>query len=84
LNTGEHLPDVIRGAAGGVSWGHADGEVYYSTQDESHRSNKVWRHAMGTAQSEDDCVFVEDDELFRCVRVLYKRTVFHPSPGFNT
>ena len=64
LKTGVHLPDVIKGTAGGVSWGAGDAEVYYSTQDDAHRSDKVWRHAMGTPQSSDVCVLKEDDELF--------------------
>jgi protease II len=43
---GQHLPDVIKGTADGVSWGCGDGEVYYSTQDDAHRPDKVWRHAL--------------------------------------
>lgn len=64
LRTGEHLPDVIKGTAGGVSWGFGDEEVYYSTQDSAHRPDKVWRHAIGTPQSADVCVLTEDNELF--------------------
>lgn len=66
LKTGEDLPDVVKGTAGAVSWGCGDAEVYYSTQDDAHRPDKVWRHALGTPQEEDACVLVEDDELF-CV-----------------
>ena len=66
LRTGKHLPDVIESTAGGVSWGHGDDEVYYSTQDDAHRPDKVWRHTLGTPQSSDACVLSEDDELF-CV-----------------
>ena len=69
LVTGEDLPDVIKGTAGGVSWGHCDAstghrEVYYSTQDDAHRPDKVWRHVIGTDQSADTCVLHEPDELF--------------------
>ena len=69
LVTGEDMPDVIKGTAGGVSWGHCDAstghrEVYYSTQDDAHRPDKVWRHVIGTDQSADTCVLHEPDELF--------------------
>ena len=66
LRTGKDLPDVITSTAGSVSWGHGDDEVYYSTQDDAHRPDKVWRHALGTSQSADVCLLTEDDELF-CV-----------------
>ena len=49
-----------------MSWGCGDAEVYYSTQDDAHRPDKVWRHALGTPQSADVCVLTEPDELF-CV-----------------
>lgn len=64
LRSGKHLPDVIAGTAGSVSWGCGNTEVYYSTQDDAHRPNKVWRHTLGTPQSADECVLTEDDELF--------------------
>ena len=69
LDTGAELPDVIKGTAGSVSWGHCDAstkyrEVYYSTQDDAHRPDKVWRHVIGTDQSKDVCVLHEPDELF--------------------
>jgi oligopeptidase B len=69
LDTGADLPDVIKGTAGSVSWGHCDAstkyrEVYYSTQDDAHRPDKVWRHVIGTDQSKDVCVLHEPDELF--------------------
>ena len=65
LNTNELLDDVLEGCAGGVSWGGGvNREVYYSTMDDAHRPDKVWRHTMGTPQSSDVCVLEEPDELF--------------------
>ena len=69
LVTGAELPDVIEGTAGSVSWGHCDAsreyrEVYYSTQDDAHRPDKVWCHVIGTDQLKDVCVLHEPDELF--------------------
>ena len=76
LNTNEPLPDVLTNTAGAVSWGgvfktprEGGGEekrmtVYYSTQDEAHRCDKVWCHVLGTPQSLDVLVYHETDELF--------------------
>ena len=59
------MDDVLEGCAGGVSWGGGvNREVYYSTMDDAHRPDKVWRHTMGTPQSSDVCVLEEPDELF--------------------
>ena len=34
--------------------------LYYTTVDESWRSDKVWRHRLGTAQADDELVHHED------------------------
>ena len=72
LETGERLPDVLENTAGAVSWGARDAasgawnEVYYSTQDDAHRPDKVWRHTLGADPKDDALILVEEDELF-CV-----------------
>jgi oligopeptidase B len=64
LGARELLPDVIEGVLGGVTWDRAGENVYYSTVDESWRADKIWRHALGTAQAEDELVHHETDERF--------------------
>ncbi|HEY0888081.1 MAG TPA: S9 family peptidase [Nocardioides sp.] len=64
LTTGELLSDVIEGVMGGVTWDRDGTSFYYSTVDESWRPDKVWRHALGTAQSDDELVHHETDERF--------------------
>ena len=65
LASGHMLDDVLSGVAGGVSWGGGvNREVYYATFDDAHRPDKVWRHTMGTPQSDDVCVLDEKDERF--------------------
>ncbi|MEP9380843.1 S9 family peptidase [Nocardioides sp. KR10-350] len=65
LRTGELLPDVIENVhGGGVTWDRAAQWLYYTTADESWRSDKVWRHRLGTDQSEDELVLHEADERF--------------------
>jgi len=64
LTTGELTGDEITGVLGGVTWDPNGTHVYYITVDESWRADKVWRHTLGTAQSEDTLVFHETDGRF--------------------
>ena len=65
LKSGQMMEDVLEGVSGGVSWGGGvNREVYYATMDEAHRPHKIWRHVMGTPQSDDVCVLDEPDGLF--------------------
>lgn len=64
LETGEHLPDKIVGAAYSAEWGNDCRTLYYSTQDEAKRSDKLHRHFLGSPQSEDELLYHEEDKLF--------------------
>ncbi len=64
LHTGEHLPDELDGVLGGVTWAPDGGSFFYVTVDDSWRSDKVWRHHLGTAQADDELVWHEQDERF--------------------
>ena len=64
LRTGEVLPDQIPNTMHGATWDMAGTQLFYSTVDESWRPDKVWRHQLGTAVSEDVLVFHEPDERF--------------------
>ncbi|MFC6153224.1 S9 family peptidase [Nocardioides yefusunii] len=64
LATGTVLDDVVEGVLGGATW-HPDGtSFYYNTVDDAWRADKIWRHRLGTPQSEDELVFHESDQLF--------------------
>lgn len=64
--------DSIPKTYGSIEWGKDGSEVYYQTYDDAHRSYKVWRHKMKSgkcansdyADSEDDCLYTEDDTEF--------------------
>ena len=48
VKTGEEMPiDVLEGTTGSVSW-NGDSQLFYTTMDDAHRPNKVWRHNIGT------------------------------------
>ncbi|AVM01741.1 oligopeptidase B [Gordonia iterans] len=47
LETGELLPDVITGTAGGATWSKDGRHLFYLTVDEAWRPDTVWRHDVG-------------------------------------
>ena len=61
LETREHLDDTLEGVLGGVTWGATPDHCYYTTVDDTWRPDRVWRHRVGSAQSEDELVFHEPD-----------------------
>ncbi len=64
LSTGGLLGDELTGVLGGVTWSRDGADVYYTTVDDSWRADKIWRHRLGTAQSDDELVFHETDARF--------------------
>ena len=64
LVTGELLPDVIQEIDYALEWANDSSTLFYTTMDETRRSDKLWRHALGTDRSEDVLVFHETDPGF--------------------
>ncbi|NMF32223.1 S9 family peptidase [Corynebacterium ammoniagenes] len=64
LDTGELLDDHLTDIFYGATWAGEE-YIFYQKVDDAWRPDTVWRHKVGTAQSEDVCVFREDDERFR-------------------
>ncbi len=64
LTTREHRPDEIVGAIGGATWDPSGRHLYYTTVDDSWRSDKIWRHTLGTSQEDDELVHHEQDGRF--------------------
>ncbi|MFZ0061365.1 MAG: S9 family peptidase [Pyrinomonadaceae bacterium] len=62
LRTGQLLPDSVE-RVGSVMWATDNKTIFYSTEDAvTKRSDKFFRHVMGTDKS--DLVFEDKDELF--------------------
>jgi len=59
--TGEDLPDTITRAGGGVVWGRDSSFFLYVEKDDNHRPLKVFRHRLGTPQTDDVLVYEEKD-----------------------
>ena len=65
LRTGAELPDVITNTSGGGAW--ADNKTFfYSRKNKTLRDYKIFRHTLGTDESEDVEVFHEKDSAFSC------------------
>ncbi len=65
LETGEILPVKIHTTAGGSTWANDNKTLYYTKKDEQTlRSNQIFRHILGTDPTEDELVYEEKDESF--------------------
>ena len=64
LDAGVDLPDVIEGTYYGTAWSADGRHLFYTVPDHAMRPHQVWRHELGTAQSDDVLVHQEDDERY--------------------
>lgn len=71
LITGEILSDKIENTTGGSVWANDNQTIFYTTKDPvTLRSDKVYRHKIGTDAKEDVLVFEEKDDTYSVF--LYK------------
>ncbi len=47
-----------------MTWARDAQSFYYTTVDDAWRSDKVWQHTLGTAQSDDILIFHEPDDRY--------------------
>jgi oligopeptidase B len=65
LDTGVEIPDVVHDVAWcGTAWTHDNASLFYVTANEAMRPYRVWRHDLGTDETDDTLVFEEADERF--------------------
>lgn len=65
LETGEIYKDIIENTTGGSVWANDNKTLFYTKKDPvTLRSEKIFRHVLGTPASEDVEVFHEKDETF--------------------
>ncbi|MET0605702.1 MAG: S9 family peptidase, partial [Beijerinckiaceae bacterium] len=60
--SGEDLPDAIEETEGGVVWAADSRAFFYVKRDEDHRPLQVYRHRLGTSQSDDALIYEEKDK----------------------
>ena len=65
LETGEIYPDKIENTTGGSVWANDNQTLYYTKKDPvTLRSQKIFKHVLGTDSSEDVEVYHEQDDTF--------------------
>ncbi len=65
LNSGQLLVDVLNNTEGQMVWANDNQHVYYVKKDEQTLLGfQVFRHKLGTPQSQDVCVFENSDDQF--------------------
>ena len=65
LKTGELLKDKLSNTGGRAVWANDNKTVFYTMKDQQTlRQNKIFKHVLGTDQSQDELVFEEKDETF--------------------
>lgn len=71
LETGEIYSDRIENTSGGSVWANDNKTLFYTKKNPmTLRSEKIFKHTLGTDVSEDVEVFHEDDETF--ITYVYK------------
>lgn len=61
---GTDLGDTLVDTGGSFGWSACGQYLFYIAVDENHRPNRVLRHALGTTQADDVCVYEERDSGF--------------------
>lgn len=65
LETGEIYPEKIDNTTGGAVWANDNKTLFYTLKDPvTLRSDKIYKHQLGTDASNDELVFHEKDETF--------------------
>jgi oligopeptidase B len=65
LETGEIYPEVIKNTTGGSAWAKDNKTIFYTKKDPvTLRSDKIYKHILGTDPSEDKLIFEEKDDTF--------------------
>jgi oligopeptidase B len=62
--TGEILPEVMTNTSYGIEWDNSNTILFYTTLDAAKRTDKLFRHRIGTPITEDVLVYHETDESF--------------------
>ena len=67
LTTGETLDDELAGVTSNLVWANDSRTLFYAHQDPTTlRWDRIYRHRLGTSQTDDTVVYAEADETFSC------------------
>src|SRR5690606_9684990 len=66
LETGEIYPQKIEMTTRGSTWANDNKTLFYTRKDpQTLRSDKIYRHKLGSNPSEDTMIFHEKDDTYR-------------------
>ena len=85
LETGEILDDKIENTTGGGVWANDNETLFYTRKDPvTLRSDKIYKHKLGTPTSEDVLIFHEQDDTFSTFIYRTKSKKFLVIGSFST
>lgn len=65
LKTGKDYPEIIENTTGNAIWANDNKTLFYTRKDpQTLRSDKIYKHVLGTAPEKDELVFEEGDETY--------------------
>jgi oligopeptidase B len=64
LGTGELFADKISNTSGSMVWANDNRTLFYSTKDDSLRSDKIWKYRLGDEEGQCKLVFDETDPAY--------------------
>ena len=65
LKTGEIFPEIIKNTTGGSVWANDNKSLFYTQKNpETLRSERIFKHILGTDASEDVEIYFEKDDTF--------------------
>lgn len=65
LASGKELPDVLKDITSSLEWANDNKTVFYARQDpQTLRSDRIYRHVLGTDPAQDTLVYEEKDVEF--------------------
>ena len=64
LKTGNILDDRLMNLAGPMEWANDNKTLFYVTLNDAQRPFQLWRHVLGSDQSEDILIYEESDDQF--------------------
>jgi len=85
LETGEIYKDIIDNTTGGSVWANDNKTIFYTKKNPvTLRSEKIYRHVLGTPTSEDVEVYHEKDETFGTYVTISKSKKFIIIGSYST
>jgi oligopeptidase B len=65
LETNTILTDKIEGTSGSAVWANDNATIFYTSQDETTlRSDKIYKHKIGSTQTDDQLIYFEEDDTY--------------------